>query len=100
MAPVWYQLRSSSGVLTLTGGHDVDAGWVAAVRQPCDGQVRCWLVGLCTLTGSDIKRAPVGTIGLTVATGASMLAGLSSRCWLTLPCAGQPHDPRPAAHHL
>ncbi|PRW33623.1 chitinase domain-containing 1 [Chlorella sorokiniana] len=38
VTPVWYQLRSSSGVLTLTGGHDVDAGWMAAVRQPCANQ--------------------------------------------------------------
>ncbi len=42
VSPVWYQLRSSSGVLTLTGGHDVDAGWMAAVRQPCGQQVRSW----------------------------------------------------------
>lgn len=35
VVPVWYQLRSAGGMLQLTGGHDVDAGWVAAVRQPC-----------------------------------------------------------------
>lgn len=36
VAPVWYQLRSASSVLQLTGGHDVDAGWMAAVRAPCE----------------------------------------------------------------
>jgi hypothetical protein len=35
VAPVWYQLRSSGGRLVLTGAHDVDTGWMTAVRQPC-----------------------------------------------------------------
>lgn len=64
VSPVWYQLRSSSGVLTLTGGHDVDAGWVAAVRQPCPNQVRRPSASR-TKAGSCLKalRAAVRGVG-------------------------------------
>lgn len=36
VSPVWYQLRAAGGVLQLAGRHDVDAGWMAAVREPCE----------------------------------------------------------------
>ena len=34
ISPVWYQLRPLGGGVTLSGGHDVDQGWIADVRQP------------------------------------------------------------------
>ncbi|KAF6257097.1 glycoside hydrolase superfamily [Scenedesmus sp. NREL 46B-D3] len=45
ISPVWYQLRgategSDSG-LQLTGGHDVDQGWIADVRAPISKEADC-----------------------------------------------------------
>lgn len=35
IAPVWFQVqRASAATYTVTGEHDVDAGWVADVRKP------------------------------------------------------------------
>jgi len=32
LAPVWYQVRGDAGRLELTGGHDMDARWLQALR--------------------------------------------------------------------
>jgi chitinase domain-containing protein 1 len=63
VVPVWYQLRSVGGVLQLNGAHDVDVGWMAAVRQPCvtaDGQkhvVRVLPRVLFEVHGQDAQEA-------------------------------------------
>jgi hypothetical protein len=37
ISPVWYQLRANEGGgFKLTGGHDVDQGWIARLREPVD----------------------------------------------------------------
>ncbi|WIA18822.1 hypothetical protein OEZ85_003503 [Tetradesmus obliquus] len=46
ISPVWYQLRggaegSDSTELSLTGGHDVDKGWIKEVRAPVDKAADC-----------------------------------------------------------
>ncbi|KAI3425373.1 hypothetical protein D9Q98_009137 [Chlorella vulgaris] len=63
VVPVWYQLRSVGGVLQLNGAHDVDVGWMSAVRQPCvaaDGQkhvVRVLPRVLFEVHGQDVQEA-------------------------------------------
>jgi hypothetical protein len=47
ISPVWYQLRAAEGSeteLQLTGGHDVDKGWIAEVRAPVDKVITYILV--------------------------------------------------------
>eukprot|EP00882_Tetradesmus_deserticola_P014832 GHRQ01015783.1.p1 GENE.GHRQ01015783.1~~GHRQ01015783.1.p1 ORF type:complete len:225 (+),score=56.44 GHRQ01015783.1:755-1429(+) len=46
VSPVWYQLRggaegSDDVALRLTGGHDVDQGWLAEVRAPVNTEADC-----------------------------------------------------------
>lgn len=46
ISPVWYQLRAaeSGSGFRITGGHDVDQGWIAKLREPVDqqeGQQQC-----------------------------------------------------------
>ena len=33
ICPVWYQLRLQHGAPYLSGGHDVDAGWMGDLRE-------------------------------------------------------------------
>jgi hypothetical protein len=46
ISPVWYQLRAKEGGsgFKLTGGHDVDQGWIAKLREPVEQVSTC---GLC-----------------------------------------------------
>lgn len=46
ISPVWYQLRAEEGGngFKLTGGHDVDQGWIAKLREPVDQVSTC---GVC-----------------------------------------------------
>ena len=41
ISPVWYQIRAdeAGAGFKLTGGHDVDQGWIAKLREPVN-QVR------------------------------------------------------------
>ncbi len=41
ISPVWYQLRVQEGAPYLTGGHDVDAEWMGALRAPADDVSLC-----------------------------------------------------------
>jgi len=39
VAPVWFQIRQSEhGQAQITGLHDIDRGWIKAVRAPCADQ--------------------------------------------------------------
>ncbi|KAL4420005.1 hypothetical protein ABPG75_007103 [Micractinium tetrahymenae] len=55
MSPVWFQLQAVHGELELTGGHDVDVAWMAAVRAPCPGGSG----GSGTESGDDAHAARV-----------------------------------------
>ena len=36
ISPVWYQIRWNGTNFTLTGQHDVDAGWMARLKLPTE----------------------------------------------------------------
>ena len=36
ICPVWYQLKVQDDAPVLTGGHDMDAGWIIELREPKD----------------------------------------------------------------
>jgi hypothetical protein len=43
ISPVWYQVRAgeSGSGFQLTGGHDVDQGWIARLREPVVQEGQC-----------------------------------------------------------
>ncbi len=36
ISPVWYQIRWNGTDFTLSGQHDVDAGWMARLKLPAE----------------------------------------------------------------
>lgn len=58
VAPVWLQARATAaGAVTVTGTHDIDAGWMAEVRKAC---ARAKLAGSAlaeTLDQAEARRA-------------------------------------------
>lgn len=44
VSPVWLQLRVEGGKPVVTGLHDVDPGWMDALRAPCQGGFECPLI--------------------------------------------------------
>lgn len=44
VSPVWLQLRVEGGKPVVTGLHDVDPGWMEALRAPCQRGFECPLI--------------------------------------------------------
>lgn len=83
VAPVWYQVRGAADGLELHGGHDLDAGWLLALRAPLDE------VSLTRVSPYECIRTARSLRSLPSAACSRMLVG--QLCELRLGCLAYMH---------